>query len=103
MRGEFGLVEFSDGGAVKRIVRFGTERYSATAAAVGVELAPSVWHTVLALSPGAVLLELKAGPFDPAAAKELAGWAPAEGTPEAVTYHHYLQGLFNGLGVAILS
>jgi hypothetical protein len=40
----------------------------------------------VALSEGAVLFELKAGPFDPNAAKELASWAPVEGTPPAAQY-----------------
>jgi len=38
-----------------------------------------------------VLFEAKAGPFDPGAAKEFAGWAPEEGSPEAISYLCWLR------------
>jgi hypothetical protein len=56
----------------------------------GVELSPRTWHTVVALNEQSVLLEIKAGPFDPKAAKEFAPWAPEEATDLA---QHYLQNL----------
>lgn len=46
---------------------------------LGVELPPNTWHTVLPLTPSAVIMEVKQGPFDPAEAAEFATWAPAEG------------------------
>lgn len=85
LRGLFALVLFEDDGAVREVLCFGTEQYR-DARAAAVELAPHAWHTVLALVPGAVLLELKAGPFDPGAAKELATWAPEEGSGDAAAY-----------------
>jgi hypothetical protein len=33
--------------------------------AVGMEVKPETWHTVILLVPGCVLLKVKAGPFDP--------------------------------------
>lgn len=80
VRGLMALVTFDDAGQVQHIVHFGSEKYSADVA-VGVEVTPGTWHTVLALVPGSVLLEVKAGPFDPAQPKDLATWAPEEGTP----------------------
>lgn len=79
--GLFGLVTFKDDGVIDRVEKFGTELYyrGRSSISVGVELSAGIWHTVVALKPGSVLLELKAGPFDPAAAKELAPWAPEEG------------------------
>jgi len=38
---------------------------------------------VLALTPDAVLLEGKSGPFDPQGPREFADWAPEEGAAEA--------------------
>lgn len=58
----------------------------------GVEVPPGTWHTIIALTPHAVLLELKAGPFHAGAAKEPALWAPEEGSPEAQTYLRYVRG-----------
>jgi hypothetical protein len=37
-------------------------------------------------APGCVLLEIKAGPFDPKQPKNLATWAPEEGSAEARDY-----------------
>lgn len=90
IRGLMALVNFDDAGQVQRIVRFGSEKYGADLA-VGVEVAPDSWHTVLALVPGSVLLEVKAGPFDPLQPKDWAVWAPAEGSSEAQIYIAQLQ------------
>lgn len=87
VRGLFALVTFDDGGGILEIIRFGTEKYGApTGLNVGVELPPGTWHTIIALEPDSVLLELKAGPFDPNAAKEPAPWAPEEQTPVGRAY-----------------
>lgn len=93
IRGMFALISFRDSGEIEQVVKFGTEKFveEADAAAVGVELAAGTWHTVLALTEGAILLELKAGPFNPSAAKEPAPWAPEEGTAEATNYLRYLK------------
>lgn len=83
VRGMFALLTFEDDGAVQEVIRFGTEEYGKEDdLSVGVELPPGTWHTIIALAPGSVLLELKAGPFDPSAAKEPAPWSPDEGTSE---------------------
>lgn len=85
IRGLMALVTFDDAGQVQRIVRFGSEKYGSELA-VGVEVTPEDWHTVLALEQGSVLLEVKAGPFDPGQPKDLAEWAPREGTEGASEY-----------------
>lgn len=89
IRGLMALITFDDQGCVTDIFRFGSEKY-ASDLAVGVEVAFSTWHTVIALEPGCVLLEVKAGPFDPTRPKDLAAWAPEEGSAIAQVY---LQGL----------
>jgi cupin fold WbuC family metalloprotein len=85
VRGSLALLLFDDFGAPIRVVRFGNPTPDGESA-IGVEIPYSVWHTVVSLSPGSVLLEVKAGPFDPAQAKELAPWAPAETSPDAKVY-----------------
>lgn len=94
VRGLFGLIAFDDQGSVRETIRFGTEKYGDTSeSGVGVEIDANTWHTVVALRANSVLLEVKAGPFDPNAAKEFASWAPAEGTAAARDYLHWLRTL----------
>ncbi len=51
-----------------------------------VEIPSNLWHTVIALEKGSVLLEIKAGPFNPKFPKDFAGWAPIESSLEAEVY-----------------
>ena len=83
LRGELALVLFDEAGAVVSTTRFGA---GDAHGCHGVDLSPGAWHTVLALREGSVLFEVKAGPFDPAQAKEMAPWAPDEGSAAAVAY-----------------
>ena len=76
VRGLFAAVIFSDKGTVEKIDFFGTEKFKNLS--VGLELPPEVWHTVVALTQGSVLFEVKEGPFDPKKAKEFASWAPSQ-------------------------
>ena len=85
VRGVMALVTFDDQGAVTKVLRFGTERHG-DEMAVGAEVSSDAWHTVIALEPGCVLLEVKAGPFDPNQPKDLAAWAPDECGPNAKQY-----------------
>jgi len=85
VRGVMAMVTFDDQGAVTNVLRFGTERHG-DQLAVGAEVPSSTWHTVIALEPGCVLLEVKAGPFDPTQPKDLAPWAPEEGCDAASVY-----------------
>ena len=79
VRGLMALLSFDDQGVVVDVVRFGSEAFGPELA-VGVELSANTWHTVVALVPGCVLLEVKAGPFDQSQPKDLAPWAPEEGS-----------------------
>lgn len=85
IRGLMALVTFDDLGAVTGVLRFGAGQQGHEIA-VGAEVPPSVWHTVIALERGCVLLEVKAGPFDPHQPKDLAPWAPTEGSAAALDY-----------------
>ncbi|GAB3459630.1 hypothetical protein GCM10027321_17820 [Massilia terrae] len=90
LRGQFALVLFDDSGAPRDIFIFGSGAQPVSPNA-GVELPPGSWHTVIALSEGAILFEVKAGPFRADAAKELAPWAPEEGSAEAPAYFERLR------------
>ena len=79
VRGLMILVTFNDQGNVKSFLQFGSEKYGRNVA-IGVEVPANIWHTVIALEPGSVLLEVKAGPFDKLKPKNLAPWAPEEGS-----------------------
>ncbi|MGV1045278.1 WbuC family cupin fold metalloprotein [Limnohabitans sp.] len=85
VRGSMALVTFDEQGVVTGVVRFGVDR-NGEGFAVGAEVPANTWHTVIASEPGCVLLEVKAGPFDPNQPKDLAPWAPDEGSAAAAEY-----------------
>lgn len=89
LRGCFAAVLFDDRGNVTRVARFAAA--GAGNGAVAIEIAPATWNTVLPLETRSVLLEVKAGPFDPAAPREVAPWAPAEGGKAARGYLAWLR------------
>ncbi|OHD07532.1 WbuC family cupin fold metalloprotein [Sphingopyxis sp. RIFCSPHIGHO2_12_FULL_65_19] len=89
LQGQMGCIDFDGNGNVVSVVRFGA---GSDCAAIIVE--PGEWHTVVALTEAAALLEVKAGPFDPSAAKEPALWAAEEGSDAANVYLARLQALF---------
>ncbi len=55
------------------------------------EIAPAAWHTIVALAPGTVLFEVKAGPYVPTPAEDFAAWAPQEGDARAITLERWFQ------------
>lgn len=94
VRGQFVLITFDDSGEVQEIIRFGTERCAKSSdLSVGVDLTPGIWHTIVAIERDSILLELKAGPFNPAVAKEPAPWAPEEQTSDGQIYLEQLRAL----------
>ncbi|MFM8468317.1 MAG: WbuC family cupin fold metalloprotein [Oxalobacteraceae bacterium] len=87
VRGLFALTIFNDEGVIADIVRLASEKYLDTAdGSVGVELPSGTWHSLVALVPGSVLMEVKAGPFNPQAPKEFAPWSPEEGSAAVQDY-----------------
>lgn len=101
VRGSFAVLGFDQQGNVEGAVRVavGSGSHGSGRSAVGVELGPDDWHTVIALEPGSVLLEVKAGPFSESAAKELAFWSPEEGSAAAPAYLEGLRACLPALGV----
>ena len=82
-QGLLGVLVFDDAGQVVQQLKLGTERHASPGVGPAVDMPAGTWHTVLALTPDAVLLEGKAGPFDPQGPREFADWAPGEGAAEA--------------------
>lgn len=91
IKGVFALILFDNQGLIFSITLFGSEKYCERLS-IGscVQLFPEDWHTVVALTEESILLEVKNGPFKADLAKELASWAPVEGSLEATTYHQFL-------------
>ena len=61
---------------------------------LGIETPAGVWHTFVALEPGSIFFEAKAGPYEPLRPEELAPWAPPEGAPDAADLERSWRGLF---------
>jgi len=87
IRGLFAVVTFDDVGNILSAHRMGSEKYEdGTNNLAGVQIEPGVWHTLIALSDIGVLLEVKAGPFNPNFPKMVASWAPEEGSEQSYIY-----------------
>jgi len=84
VRGQMALVIFDDTGVIIEISVFGVGGGLDLAYCVAVP--SSYWHTVVAIEPGSILLEVKAGPFDPNVSKEFAPWAPEEVDSSSTDY-----------------
>lgn len=78
---------FSPGGKVEEV-----HTLAAGSANFGIDSEPGVFHTFLALAEDTVIFEVKPGPYQPGSDKDLAPWAPAEGTPEVKGYMDFLYG-----------
>ncbi len=87
IRGLMALIAFNNDGVIEGIQRFGIGSSSGSLnIAAGIEIPANKWHTVISLASGSILLEIKAGPFDPDIPKSLAPWAPDEGTSDGANY-----------------
>ena len=89
LRGAVGMVVFDEKGGVLQhaVLRAGT-------GALGVDIPHATWHTFVALEPGSVIFETKAGPYLPLGREEKAAWAPAEEDTAAIAYLEKLTSLF---------
>lgn len=89
VRGRLGAVVFDEAGSVvdTAVLAAGGER-------CGINLLHGTYHTVLALEPGTVFFESKAGPYRPLEMAEQAPWAPLEGARDAQAYLAALRELF---------
>lgn len=85
IRGFMALIIFDEIGTVTKVLKIGASMHNQKVCA-GVEIPSGVWHTVVSLEEGSILLEVKAGPFNPRKPKDLAPWAPDEGSESARSY-----------------
>jgi cupin fold WbuC family metalloprotein len=90
VRGRLGLVVFDAEGNVLQ-----TRELAPGGECCGCDLPAGTIHTVLALEPGTVCFEAKAGPYRPLTLLERPAWAPAEDAPEARRYLHRLRRYFD--------
>ena len=89
VRGRMGVVLFDHAGAVRR-----SEALAAGGQRIGIDVPHGTWHSLVALEPGTIFFEAKAGPYLALAPDEISPWAPAEGSPEAGAYFERLAALF---------
>ena len=89
LRGRFGLVLFdADGEVTQSLV------LDSAGPQLGITIPHGTFHSLVALAPGSVFFEAKAGPFAPLLPEEVAPWAPAEQAPGAAEYFERLEKLF---------
>ena len=81
LEGRIVVLIFDDAGRIEQ--RYALGRGDA---ALGIDIAPGIWHTALALSEHAICFEVKPGPYVQAMDKEFAPWAPSEGDPRCAEY-----------------
>lgn len=81
LSGSFGILIFdTDGKVCEKILM------TAGQGNLGVTIPTGVFHSMVALEPGSVFFECKAGPYVAVADAEKASWAPAEGEPGCAAY-----------------
>jgi cupin fold WbuC family metalloprotein len=81
LAGRGAIVLFDDAGRVTE-----TAVLSPKGPALVAEIPAGAWHTLLALEPGTVWFEVKAGPYAPPPPGDVASWAPAPGGEGAAAY-----------------
>ena len=77
LAGRFAVLHFDETGIL-------VERAVLGADSCVIETPAGGWHAVLSLDPGAVVFEVKHGPYQPIAEADYAPWSPAAETPQAV-------------------
>ena len=86
LRGKGVVALFKDDGSVEHVCRLDLETEN-----FGTDIPAGWYHTIVSLQSGSVFYEVKAGPYEPAKAKEFASWAPGDNTPEAAVYLEQLK------------
>lgn len=77
-QGELGIIILNESGQI-----LDRELVSANGAVRGIELPEGTYHTLVALAPDTMILELKEGPYDSTTDKEFLNAFPLEGTDAA--------------------
>ena len=85
IKGHFDLLIFTPDGVVKDRITLSPEGVSVA------EIPGGTWHTAVFRAPAAVVLEVKAGLYEPQLDKEFASWAPSENDPAIATFVSWLE------------
>jgi len=90
LRGAIGVLLFDDAGTItdQRVL-------GAAGATVGIDIPHGTIHSLVALEPGTVVFEAKAGPFVKRRPAELPAFAPAEGSCAAAAYLAWMRSRFD--------
>lgn len=80
LEGQVAFLIFNDDGTIAARHLLGAP------GALGIDIAPGVWHTLAVLTDHAICYEVKPGPYSPASDKSFAPWAPRESDPQASAY-----------------
>jgi cupin fold WbuC family metalloprotein len=86
IQGEVGLLLFDEHGSV-----VSTERMGSAQTLCGIKLAEATYHTVVALAPHTILLEVKEGGYEASHDKDFLDMFPEENTPQARQFVAYWQ------------
>jgi cupin fold WbuC family metalloprotein len=84
-----GALEFDQAGRIT-----GSIVLQPDGAAMGVNVPHGTIHSLVALAPGTVFFEAKAGPYAPLLPSERPGWAPEEDSAEAPRYLEWMRSHF---------
>ena len=89
VRGKLGALCFDDQGRIthKAVIAAGGEQ-------IGLDTSAGVFHSFVALEPGSVIFEAKAGPYEPVSEAERAPWAPLEQSPDGLAYLAWMRAQF---------
>lgn len=90
LKGRLGVLWFDDQGAIlgrQVLIPQGPLQIG--------DLAAGVWHTILALTPDSLFLEVKPGPYVTLDTSDLAAWAPDPSDPQAAVFLDSLYSQFD--------
>lgn len=85
LEGQVAFFTFEDDGGIAGCDILGNESGTQPGPAVGalgIDISPGYWHTLVVLSEYAICFEVKPGPYQVSDDKEFAQWAPHEGGPD---------------------
>jgi len=81
LQGRLCVIIYSDAGKTEAV-----HTLDPSGECFGIDIAPGLYHTFVALAPDTVFLEIKPGPYVAADDKDYAAWAPPEESQDAAGY-----------------
>lgn len=86
LKGTMAVLLFNDAGEVTQSIKLGPNEDT-----MGIDIPPTVWHTLISLESGSVAYEVKNGPYKKPIDKNFATWAPTEDDNTAQDYLKHLK------------